>query len=286
MAGPSDDAAVQEIMDQVKSLLDSVMHDDPAASGAHLAQGSFVAIGLDLFGTDALRVPMGFAAEPQYLGLTSIQVGEGLAVAELRGRNASDEEVSVCSLFLSGNAGGWQVEDLWPVQADGDLQVEAIAEPTRLFYSGDLQLALRDDARLDPVERQLVPGMQGTGMGLHLLERGVHLWRSYREAVAPDEGEPAAWAAGLHLAMELLDGTEPDIDAVAAQYNVPGESAIERFTAVMNQLSAEGEAGTQESAPPPPPPPSSLQILDSSGRPIPRGGRGDQGGSGIILPRG
>jgi hypothetical protein len=285
MAGPGDDAVVQEIMDQVKSLLDSVMHDDPITSATRLAPGSFVAIGLDLFGTDALRVPMGFAAEPQYLGLTAIQVGEGLAVAELRGRNANEEEVSVCSLFLTSNADGWQVEDLWPVPADGDLQVEAIADPTRLFYSGDLQLALRDEASLDTVERQLVPSMQETGMGLHLLERAVHLWRSFKGAVAPDEGDPAAWAAGLHLAMELLDGNEPDVDAVAARYHVLGEAAIDRFTAVMNQLSAEGEAEPQQNASPPPPPPSGLQILDSSGRPIPRGGRSDQGG-GIILPRG
>ena len=46
--------------------------------------------------------------------------------------------------------------------------------------------------------------------GLHVIERGVHLWRTFRAEAPEDLGDAAGWAAGLSLAIDLLDGREPD----------------------------------------------------------------------------
>jgi hypothetical protein len=289
----SDDELVGRITDTVKALLETLLSNDAEAIATYLVPNSFIDIGRQLFGLDALSVPMGFAVGPHHIGLTAVQAGDGLAVVELRGRNEQEEDVSVCSVFLSQEPAGWRVEDIWPAPAEADFDATAIAEPTALFYTGDLQLALVENADLDPVEARLVPGLQHAAFGLHLIERGVHLWRTYRGVEQPDLTDASGWAAGVQLAVELLAGHEPDPAAVAAQYRVLAETAVARFSELITLLSAEGDAEGQAGAVEPPIVTPSAQILDSSGRPISSGRRPSndgmrpgEGPGGLILPRG
>lgn len=289
----SDDEMAAAVADTVKALLDALVAGDAEAVSEQLSPDSFLTVGVELFGLDALSVPLGFAATPHHIALAGIQSGEGAAIAELRGLDQEEREVAVATLFLSqGAEGGWSVDDIWPVPADSDLQAMTIAEPTSLFYTGELQLPLLEGAVLDPVERALVPGLQEGGFGMHLIERGVHLWRTYRATAAPDMADPGSWAAGTHLAVALLDGRDPDPVEVAAAYAAPMGVAVERFTALMALVSAEAGVAEEQAAPASPiVTPRGPQLLDASGRPIgpgtrqsPDGPAAGRGPSGLILP--
>ena len=266
----ADDALIARIVERVRSLLDALLAADEVAAAAALLPGSFIHVGMDLFGIDALSVALGLAAEPHHIGITALQAGDDLAVAELRGRNDADEDTSVCSMFLTPEAGEWLVADIWPVAADSDLDPESIPEPTGLFYTGELQLPLREGAAQDPVEALLLPQVQQDGAGLHVIERGVHLWRTFRAEAPKDLGDAAGWAAGLSMAIDLLDGREPDPDTTAARFGTLPEAALTRFTTLLSLLEPPGEE-----LPPEPSPiitPGST-LLDASGRPIGSAGK-------------
>lgn len=282
----ANEAVAQQIMSVVQSLLEGLVQDHYEAVSTALIPGGFLDVGRQIFGLDAVSVPLGFAVGPHHLSITTLQAGDLAAVAELQGRDAADNLVCSSSVFLSQHGDQWRIEDIWPVPVGNDLDVSEIPEPTGLFYSGDLQLEIVTDAGLDPVELLLVPGLQEAGIGLHLIERGVHLWRTFNETTAPDQSEAAAWAAAVHLVLLLLEDEEPDPSAVIAAYGAHEETALQALSALVQLLNA---PSSEEVAPAPTIITPSSQLLDSSGRPIQsgrQGGSGKQGGSGIILPHG
>lgn len=279
----ADDARIAQIVERVRSLLDALLTADEQAAAAALLPGSFIKVGMDLFGIDALSVALGLAAEPHHIGITALQAGDDLAVAELRGRNEADEDVSICSMFLTPEAGEWLVADIWPVSADSDLDPESIPEPTGQFYTGDMQLPLREGAAQDQVEALLLPQVQQEGAGLHVIERGIHLWRSFRAEAPGDLGDAAGWAAGLSLAIDLLDGREPDPTSTAARFGTLPEAALTRFTTLLSLLEPPEEEELPRAQSPILTPGSTL--LDASGRPI-GPSRQAGGGGGLIIPRG
>jgi hypothetical protein len=285
MATPEEEALARQITETVASLLDGVLRDDKGAVAAHLAPEGLIGVGLTLFGMDALAVPLGLANRPHALGLTSVQASEGLAVAEVAGRDVNDRDTSICTIYLAQAGADWQVADIWPVPADYDLDIEGIAEPTVLFYTGQLQLTLAPDAELDDVEAVLVPALQRSGLGLHLIERGVHLWRLFKAAEAPPAAAPTVWAAALQFAVMAMDNQDPDPELVAAQYGVPPELVVERFMQLVTQMGFSPEGATSEQ---PQPPPAASGLVDLSGRPLSsdRPGENRHSRGGIILPGG
>ncbi|MDB5057596.1 MAG: hypothetical protein JWO59_1068 [Chloroflexi bacterium] len=281
MSTPEEEALVGPIVDTVTSLLEGVLHDDAEAVAQQFAPDSLKRVGLSLFGLDAIGIPMGLAAKPHQLGLAAVEVGDGVAVVELRGRDSDEQDVSVCSVILGNNGTDWRIEDLWPVPADCDFTVESVLEPTVLFYNGQLQLELMNPERLGAVETQLVAGLQANGLGLHLLEQGVRIWRIFSE----DMEEPvdaAAWAAGVHLAVLALDDAGPDPNTLAEHYGVPVNTVVSSFMEIAGRLGFEMQDDAQPAEAPRP-----SGLVDLSGKPIPPSGGTDLGGSGgIILPRG
>jgi hypothetical protein len=269
-------------METVSALLDAVLRGDGSAITASLAPESLLGVGMAIFGMDALAVPLGLANRPQSMGLTSVQAANDLAVAEVSGRDEQDRDSSVASIFLVRSGNGWQVADIWPVPADYDLDVEHIAEPTVLFYTGQLQLTVTPDADLDEVESTLVPSLQRNGLGLHLIERSVHLWRMFKLEEETGSAPPTIWAAALHFAALAIDGQDPDPEQVASQYGIPAEVMVERFMQLVSRM---GFSPEEEAAPPPP---AASGLVDLSGRPLSskRPGENRHPHGGIILPGG
>jgi hypothetical protein len=282
MATPEEEALAREIMETVSALLDAVLRGDGSAVADSLAPESLLGVGMAIFGMDALAVPLGLANRPQSMGLTSVQAADDLAVAEVSGRDEQDRDSSVASIFLVRSGDGWQVADIWPVPSDYDLDVEHIAEPTVLFYTGQLQLTVAPDADLDEVESTLVPSLQRNGLGLHLIERSVHLWRMFKLEDGAGSAPPTVWAAALHFAALAIDGQDPDPEQVASQYGIPAEAMVERFMQVVSRM---GFSPEEEAAPPPP---AASGLVDLSGRPLSakRPGENRHPHGGIILPGG
>lgn len=281
MSTPAEDPRVSPIVDAVTTLLTNVMNNNAADLAQTLVPDGLLSVGLSLFDLDAVAVPLGLAAHPQSLGLTSIQVGEGIAVAEVRGRGDNEAEVSVASVLLADQEGTWLIEDIWPVAADGDFDVEAILDPTSAFYSGEMQLELSEEAEIDDVESVLIATLQGASAGLHLQEQGVRLWRAFKENnVRDDQFPPEAWAGGVHLALFSMDGSEPDLEPIAELYNVQPDIVAYCFI----QL-ATGLGFDQAEDPSDEPVQDGPGLLDASGRPL--NSRAAQDGrteSGIFLP--
>jgi hypothetical protein len=281
MSTPEEEALVGPIVDTVTSLLEGVLQDDSEAVARQFSPESLKLVGLSLFGLDAIGIPMGLAAKPHQLGLTAVEVGDGVAVVEIRGRDDSEQDVSVCSVILASNGTEWRIEDIWPVPADCDFTVESVLEPTVLFYNGQLQLELANPDSLNAVERILVAGLQANGVGLHLIEQGVRIWRTFSEGVE-EPADKEAWAAGIHLTVLALDDAGPDPNILAEYYGVPVDSVVSSFMEIAGRLGFEPE---EQPKSPEVSRPSGL--LDLSGRPIPPSdGPGQDGSGGIILPRG
>jgi hypothetical protein len=281
MSPSTDDPRVAPIVDAVTGLLTNVMNNNAAALARILVPDGLLSVGLSLFGLDAVAVPLGLAARPHSLGLTSIQIGEGMALAEVRGRDEHEAEVSVASVLLTGQHGAWLIEDILPVAAEGEFEVEGILDPTSAFYSGEMQLELLEDAAIDDVETVLIATLQGSSAGLHLQEQGVRLWRAYKEGNEPDEqAPPAGWAGGIHLALFSLNGSEPDLEPIAELYNVEPEQVAYCFVQLAAGLGFDQGDDQQDE-----PAPGGSGLLDASGRPL--NSRGSQDGrteSGIFLP--
>jgi hypothetical protein len=280
MSTPEEEALVGPIVDIVTSFLDAVLKDDETSVAQRLTSESLKRIGLSVFGLDAISIPMGLAAKPHQLGLTSVEVGDGVALVEIRGRSAAGDDASVCTVILASEMGDWRVEDIWPVPADCDFTVDSVLEPTVMFYNGQAQLSISQSAELDFVERVLIPALQADGLGLHMIEQGVKIWRAFSEG-HPVEGEAQAWAAGVHLAVLALVDADPDPGDLALRYAVPEEVVAACFMQIANRLGFdrldEEEAPVER--------PSGL--IDLAGRPIPPSGGADRGrGGGIILPHG
>jgi hypothetical protein len=281
MNTPEEEALVGPIVDTVTALLEGVLQEDAGAVARKLSAESVKRVGLSLFGLDAVSIPMGLAAKPHQMGLSAVEVAEGVAVVEVRGRDADDHDVSVCSVILGNQGMEWKVDDIWPVPADTDFSIDAVLEPTVLFYNGQLQLEVANPENLDAVEVALVAGLQANRLGLHVIEQGVRLWRTFSGGLEPPE-DARGWAAGVHLAVLALDEASPDPDTVAAHYGVPVEILVSCFMEIAARLGFEMEEQQRQ---PVVERPSGL--LDVSGRPIsPSSGSGPGRPSGIILPGG
>src|ERR1035437_3613330 len=168
MTSPDDDALVKPVVLAVSAFLDSVLRDDVPAITAGLTEQSLQRVGLAVFGTGALGVALGLASQPHQVGLTSVEAGDGVAVAEVRGQNEAGDDVSASTVMLAQEAGAWKVDDIWPVPADCEFDPDLILEPTVLFYNGQAQLPIASGAVLDAVEAVLVPGLQRAGLGLQM----------------------------------------------------------------------------------------------------------------------
>ncbi len=271
------EAIAEPVVTPVTALIDAVLHDDVPAALAVLSERSIKREGVALFGMSALGVPLGLAANPKQIGLSMAEVGEEMAVAEVRGRDAQDEDVSVSTVVLRSENGAWMVDDIWPVPADLDFTVDVILEPTVMFYNGQMQLELEHPEEIDSADKLLLAKLQADGAGLHMLEQGLRFWHALRRDLNP-AADVTAWLAATHMCVLALDGIEADPDEVAKQYGVPAKQVTDRFMEIARRLSnPEGE--------PAQPVQQSSGLVDPYGRPLPPSG-GSVRPSGIILPGG
>lgn len=277
MSSRQEEALIEPIVGPVSALIDAVLHDDAPAVLQLLSEKSLKREGMALFGISAIGIPLGLAASPEQVGLSMAEVGEEMAVAEVRGRNEGGDDVSVSTVVLTSENGDWKVDDIWPVPVDLDFTVDVILEPTVMFYNGEAQLEVQQPEKLESVDRLLIGAMQADGLGLHLLEHGLRFWRTLHEENAI-VGDVKSWAAAVHMAVLVLEGVEPDLAALSATYGVSEQALTARFFEIARKLGFQGG-----DAPPPAPVQQPSGLVDPYGRPL----SGDRGSSsGIILPRG
>jgi len=76
------------------------------------------------------------------------------------------------------------------------------------------------------VEQLLLPNLQVSGVGLHLIEQGVRLWRLFTSD-APSDNSVAAWAAGVAPGYPRTRRRGSRSNTLAALYGVPVEQVAD-----------------------------------------------------------
>jgi hypothetical protein len=236
-----------DIWPVVERLIAAAVAEDPQTIRQLLYPQGQAADALDLFGFVVFDILLKTVLGRERLGLTRAIEGDGGESVFIeyawpdpatgRGYTAVD----VVAVRLARGHDRWRVVEINPAAVDlplnsmratsilagtqvmndeGKLPSEPWILPVAL-YAGLLQLPLRPEAAADPVEAQLLPGLQARGFGLLPLIYGRRLWRDFVAAAQPDLDRPAAWAAAVEVILGELSNHGQTQAAVGRQYRAP-----------------------------------------------------------------
>lgn len=118
---------------------------------------------------------------------------------------------------------------------DGKVPGESWILPFAL-YGGLLKMKLRPEALADPVEEQLIPGMQERTYGAMALVNGRALWRNFKTSSKPKLDKPAAWAAAVEFIMSELELRNLTQAAVAKNHQIPLSIMVPRMKQIKQVL--------------------------------------------------
>lgn len=206
-------------------------------------------LAFDIFGEEIFRLWLRLD-DPQEQGLLApydLQIEGEVALLELGVVHRLQPEVGettpershLSRVFGSGilltaqpqAAHGWLIEEVFPVNADGQLHQDNATDNRILaIVQGRAALPLRED-RLDPIERAVLHAMQNQ-VGKFLLEElynVIRLWRDF-QAVWPEEAAtnaPLRWAAGLEYLITVFDYHHANAEEIASRYKVDSEDVTD-----------------------------------------------------------
>jgi hypothetical protein len=110
------------------------------------------------------------------------------------------------------------------------------------LYAGLLQLPLRPEAMVDPVEEALLPGLQARQFGLLPLIYGRRLWRDFKAAQGDvlSDGRPGAWAAAVEAIVGEQSNRGETQAAVGRHYRALLGAVSARASQIRRALGIEG----------------------------------------------
>jgi hypothetical protein len=257
-----------DIWPVVERLIDATVAEDPQTIRQLLHPGGQAADALDLFGYVIFDVLLKTVLGRERLGLTrAIEGGDGESVfieyawPDPESPSHSYTAVDVVAVRLARAGEGWLVAEINPASADLPLNSLAAAsilagtqvmsdegklpsEPWILpvaLYAGLLQLPLRPEAMVDPVEAALLPGLQARQFGFRPLIYGRRLWRDFRTAAAPDVADrPGAWAAAVEVVLGEQTNRGETQAAVGRHYKASLAAVSARAAQIRRTLGIEG----------------------------------------------
>ena len=161
-----------------------------------------------------------------------------LELAVLTSQSEPTERGHFFRLFGSGlllqradtTPNGWQIMEVLPVNADGQLRPDDPADAAILaFHQGRSALSLRPD--LPPTERLFLVQMQSQGrFNLEEQLNAVRLGRDYAATHEPptDQQTNPAEAAAIEYLITLFDYHRVDGDELAARYGLDAERVTDQ----------------------------------------------------------
>ncbi len=223
-------------------LIVAARNEDAAALTQFFEPGSGAALLTELFGPKLVQVDLRLADAREQgqltpydfqlegaVGLLELGVLEQLAVGETAGDGQPHLRRvfgSALLLHLNPAGDGWLVADLLPVNSDGALDpTQASDNQILAVHRGEMLLPLQL-ARLDPVEKGLLTGMQKRHSHFNLEEmvNALRMWRDFKaQRGSTLLAMPQSWAAGVEYLITLFDFGEAEAELLAQAYNVETE---------------------------------------------------------------
>jgi hypothetical protein len=220
-----------------------------------LAPGSAARLSYELFGATLFRLLLRLddPQEEEKLAPYDLQIEGEIALLELGVVTAlpSDENngrAHLLRLFGSGvllryapeNAAVWLVEEIFPVNADGNLRPDDPTDARILaVVQGRENLPLQTE-RLDAVERFFLAKMQAGRFNLEELYNAVRLWRDYKTLPETENNPPnaAQWAGAIEYLITVFDYHDANENEIAASYGVTPEDVTSRAREIAFNLRA------------------------------------------------
>lgn len=159
-----------------------------------------------------------------------------VSLTQLEGRWLIDRiNPSTIDLPLTGARARGLIATGQSLSDDGKVPGESWILPFAL-YGGLLKMKLRPEALADPVEEQLIPGMQERTYGAMALVNGRTLWRNFKTSSKPKLDKPAAWAAAVEFIMSELELRNLTQAAVAKNHQIPLSIMVPRMKQIKQVL--------------------------------------------------
>ena len=217
-----------DIWPVVERLISATVAEDPQTLRQLLHPHGQASDALDMFGPVVFDILLKTVLGRDRLGLTRAIEGDGGETVFIEyawpdpTTKGSYTAVDVVAVRLARAEGGWRAVEINPASADlplngmratsilagtqvmnddGKLPSEPWILPVAL-YAGLLQLPLMPDAAADPVEEQLLPGLQARQFGFLPQLYARRLWRDFAATGEIDPADrPGAWAAAVEVVM-------------------------------------------------------------------------------------
>ncbi len=225
-----------------EQLIESVRAGAVGVVEELVGPGSRAALALDLFGLALFRLDLRLD-DPRENGLLApydLQIESEIALLEVgvvlaqeatepggRGHLTRLFGSGIVLRSDSGSENGWLVEEVLPINADGQLRPDDPSDRLILeTYQGQRHLDLRYE-RLDSVESLFLEQMQAQAGRFNLEElfNAVRLWRDFRAGTEWAGGGPE-WAAAVEYLITLFDYHFGEVEELVVRY----ETRVEAIT--------------------------------------------------------
>jgi hypothetical protein len=225
-------------------FISAARQNDANTLAQFFERGSNAALLFEIFGPKIVQVdlrldhpleqgrltPYDFQVEAE-VGLLELGVLEKLPTADqtqAEGR-AHLQRVFGSSLLLhlNPNRDGWVVADLLPVNSDGTLTPTQPGDKHILEVHQGKEVLPLQMARLDPVEKTLLSGMQKRNAQFNLEEmvNALRLWRDFKANRGSTMlAMPQSWASGVEYLISLFDFGQADAAQLGLAYMIETET--------------------------------------------------------------
>ncbi len=258
---------MEAIWPVVERLVEATVAEDDRAARRVLHPGRQAAEMLDLFGVLVLDVLLKTVMGRQQMGLLrAIEAEQGRAVyiefawLDLAAGEKRYSTVDVVAVRLEPYRKEWRVGEINPAGVESPMtevraqeilladpallgQDGAPAEPWILpvaLLGGALQLPLRQEALIDPVERVLMLGLQRRAFGLISMVGARRLWRDFVRKGEPALDGPEAWAAAVETIMGEQALRQVTQASVGGNYHIGLGVLLPRLRLIKDTLNISG----------------------------------------------
>ena len=221
-----------------ESLIAAVRAGQTEKVAGWLVPGSSAALALEIFGLELFRLDLRLddRRENGQLAPYDLQIEQEAALLELgvvtalpaqEGGRPHLTRLYGSSLLLRpavDSEFGWLVEDLLPVNSDGQLRPTEPADARIIkIHQGHSPLPLRRD-KLDEIEIRFLEQMQGQPGRFNLEEQfnAVRLWRDFKTTESDLNGPE--WAAAVEYLITIFDYHAAEAEELAHRYQISPEN--------------------------------------------------------------
>jgi hypothetical protein len=234
----SEDPRIEELLASASVLLASVTADDLDALTRLLVPGGPAQVAVELFGPDAVALPIGLHIPGEVVHGRQVRLGEREAELELvRPVPAAEPREHCCTLTLRHYRGRWRLWSLLPVPLDKSLFDDLVFDSLLAdLLDGAEQLDLEPEGPRDEVESLVLASMRARGFNFLEQTNAVRIWRDFVKKARLLLDRPRTWAAAVEYVIVLMEFRKGSQGEVGGYYGVSAGTVAARYKAIADTL--------------------------------------------------